>query len=101
MPSQQARYWILTIPHEHFLPYLPPGVGYIRGQLESGTESSFLHWQLLCHFQRKCTLSFVRSVFGPYHAEPTRSEAALHYVWKDDTAVDNTRYVFCFLALLT
>ena len=34
--SKPARYWILTIPHEHFTPFLPPGVAYISGQLERG-----------------------------------------------------------------
>lgn len=34
--SAQARYWLLTIPHANFLPYLPPGVTYIKGQLERG-----------------------------------------------------------------
>lgn len=29
---------------------------------------------------------------GHFHAEPTRSDAALAYVWKEDTAVDGTRF---------
>lgn len=31
-------------------------------------------------------------VFGPFHAEPSRSAAANEYVWKDDTAVAGTRF---------
>lgn len=38
----QARYWLLTIPHADFLPYLPPTVAYIRGQLERGRNPTVL-----------------------------------------------------------
>jgi len=36
----QGIYWLLTIPHHPLSPYLPPGVAYIRGQLERGEK----HW---------------------------------------------------------
>lgn len=36
--APQARYWMLTIPHAEFTPYLPPNCAYIRGQLELGTS---------------------------------------------------------------
>lgn len=88
---QQAKYWILTIPHHEFLPYLPPQCLYLRGQLELG-DSGFLHWQLVTCFQRKVRLTAVRNVFGPFHAEPTKSDAALEYVWKDETAIPDTRF---------
>lgn len=89
----QARFWLLTIPHADFTPYLPPTVDYIAGQLERGTDTDYLHWQLVVHFARKIRLRGVKSVFGnTTHAEPTRSDAARSYVWKDDTAVDNTRF---------
>lgn len=88
---QQARHWILTIPHANFTPYLPKGIDYIRGQLECG-EGGFLHWQLVCHTAKKLRLGGIRSIFGPAHAEPTRSEAAEEYVWKEDTAITNTRF---------
>jgi len=88
----QARFWLLTIRHADFLPYLPPTVDYIRGQLERG-DGGFLHWQLIVHFQRKIRLRGVKAIFGDSaHAEPTRSDAAREYVWKDDTAIDNTRF---------
>lgn len=87
------RYWILTIPHAHFLPYLPPTCSWIRGQLEEGNNTGFRHWQLVVAFRRSIRLSGVKSLFGPTaHAEPTRSEAAADYVWKDDTAIPNTRF---------
>jgi len=90
-PSPQARWWILTIRHADFLPYLPQGVVYIRGQLERG-DGGFLHWQLVANFRKPARLAAVRTLFGDHHAEPTRSTAALEYVWKEDTRVDGTQF---------
>jgi len=87
----QARYWLLTIAHHEFTPYLPPGVVWIRGQLEL-SSSGFLHWQLVVTFGNKIRLGGVRSVFGPHHAEPTLFAAANSYVFKDDTYVAGTRF---------
>lgn len=88
----QARFWLLTIRHADFVPYLPPTIDYLRGQLERG-DGGFLHWQLVVHFARKVRLGGVKSIFGDSaHAEPTRSDAARDYVWKEDTAVANTRF---------
>lgn len=92
-----GRYFILTIPHEHFTPYLPKSVNYIRGQLERGAGvlgggEGFLHWQLVVAFGATTRLAGVRAIFGPYHAELTRSDAALEYVWKDDTRVAGTQF---------
>ncbi len=93
MPSAKAVYWLLTIPHADFLPYLPPNVEYIRGQLESGSNTNYLHWQLLVVLSKQSRLSAVKSIFGQStHAEPSKSAAADAYVWKDDTAVPNTRF---------
>jgi len=140
---QQARYWLLTIPQYAFTPYLPPGVQYIKGQLEEGQsglgswsccqrpdcvcsedtlrglrdtvwnyphyrhhsecksreplgycncESGYVHWQILVAFTRKLRLGGVCGIFGKFHAEPTRSAAANEYVWKDDTAIQGTRF---------
>lgn len=88
----QARHWIGTIPHHCFVPYLPPGVACIKGQLESGASSDFVHWQLVVTTERKRRLRWLRDTFGPYHFEPTRSAAASAYVWKDDTAIAGTRF---------
>lgn len=93
MPSQQARYYLLTIPHQDFTPYLPPNVKYIKGQLEQGSNTDYLHWQLLIHFDSKKTLNYVKRIFGDgIHAEATKSKAAEDYVWKDDTAIPGTRF---------
>jgi len=88
MPSQQARYWLLTIAQHEFTPYLPEGTSYIKGQLERGANTGYLHWQVLVAFPKKVTLSRVKEIFGSAaHAEASRSEAALDYVWKEDTRV--------------
>lgn len=92
-PPAQATYWLLTIPHHAFTPFLPPTVAYIRGQLESGSESGYIHWQLLVIFTKKCRLRHLKSIFGTTaHAEPSRSAAADAYVWKDETSVPGTRF---------
>lgn len=89
----QARFWLLTIPHADFLPYLPTNVDYIRGQLERGHINEYLHWQICVHFSRKLRLRGVKSIFGDScHAEPSRSEAARDYVWKEDTRIDGTQF---------
>lgn len=89
----QGVYWLLTVPQHMFMPYLPPGCAYIRGQLESGANTGYLHWQLLVVCQKKTRLGGIKKVFGDgVHAELTRSDAAEQYVWKDDTAVAGTRF---------
>jgi len=94
----QGRYWLLTIPKEDYDPNTNPdkhtnGVQYIRGQLEKGDETGFLHWQVLVAFKSKVRLARVKTLFGTSaHCELTRSKAADDYVWKEDTAVADTRF---------
>jgi len=98
MPAQQGRYWMLTIPHRDFLPYHMPGTQYLRGQLELG-EGGFLHWQVLATFPKKVSASRVKNDFGQScHCELSRSEAAIEYVWKEDTRVEGTQFEFGSLA---
>lgn len=93
MPSPQGRYWILTIPHHLFTPFLPPGVQWIKGQLEEGDGTGYLHWQLMVSFSSKKTMAFVKSIFGDsIHCELTRSAAAESYVWKEETRVPSTQF---------
>ena len=93
MPAPQYRYWILTIPHHNFLPFLPSDITFIKGQLERSHGTEYLHWQLLAHSKRKLTMSSFKTLFGPTaHVEPTRSKAAESYVWKEDTRVPNTQF---------
>jgi len=87
----QARYWMVTIPHHHFTPFLPNGVTYIIGQLELG-EGGFLHWQVVAGFKRAVRKAAVRKLFGPFHCESTDSEAAEEYCWKEDTRVEGTQF---------
>ena len=77
----QGSIWLLTIPGHKFMPYLPPTVRYIKGQLETG-EGGFVHWQIVAYFERSVRLGAVKNLFGDIHAELTRSAAADDYVWK-------------------
>lgn len=104
MPSVQARYWLLTVPREDFVPDhwqsgLPELVAYARGQREIGEATGYDHWQIMVAFSRKVTLARVKSIFGRgCHAEPSRSDAARDYVWKEDTRVAGTQFEFGSLA---
>lgn len=89
--APQARYWILTIPLHGFTPFLPHGCQYIMGQLELG-EGGFLHWQIVVGFTKKVRQAGVRSLFGEYHCEPTKSEKAEDYCWKEETRVQGTQF---------
>jgi len=91
--TAQARYWLLTIPHNAFTPYLPPNVAYIKGQLESGSETGYTHWQVLVILKRKLRLGGLKELFGTtVHAEPSRSDAANEYVWKEETRIAGTQF---------
>jgi len=92
MPAIQGRYWILTIPHQDFTPFLPQGIQWIRGQLEQG-EQGFLHWQIVVSLPKKKTLAYIKTIFGERcHGELSRSSAADEYVWKEDTRVQGTQF---------
>lgn len=91
MARRQGTHWLATIPHNGFTPWLPPGVSYIKGQLEEG-EGGFLHWQVVVYFSGKKSLRQCRELFGPFHFEITRSAAAEDYVWKEETRVDGTQF---------
>lgn len=90
--AAKARYWMGTIPCHQFVPFVPPGVAYIKGQLESGQQGGYLHWQLLIHTSGQQRLSWLRKTFGEFHFEPTRSDSAEDYVWKEETSVPGTRF---------
>lgn len=95
MPVAQARYWLLTIPvvHHPDQPQLKDDLVYLKGQKERGGETGLLHWQVLAVFGKTVRLATVKRHFCPQaHCEPSRSEAANDYVWKDDTSVPGTRF---------
>lgn len=92
LSQAQGRYWILTIPHQGYTPYLPPGIQWIRGQLELGANG-FLHWQIALSTCDKVRGGALKRTFGPSaHIELSRSSAADEYVWKLDTRVDGTQF---------
>jgi len=100
MPAIQARYFLLTIPHNDFLPYLPPDIQYIRGQMEYGGSTGYMHWQVMVAFKKKVTCAKVKEVFGrSTHVEISRSAAANDYVWKEDTRVEGTQFELGRLAI--
>lgn len=94
-PSPQARYWIGTINEGHgeWNPpaQLPEGCCWLRGQQERGELEGRLHWQLFAAFNKKIRRTAVQTTIGCGHWEPTRSEAAEEYVFKEDTAIAGTR----------
>lgn len=88
----QVRYWSITIPHEHFTPFLPLSVAYIKGQLERAA-SGYLHWQVMCILKRSERRNVLSRIFGEKaHLEPSRSDALSDYVWKEDTRIDGTQF---------
>ena len=96
----QGRYWVLTIPHEHFTPYLHPLVAYIKGQVELGVLTEYRHWQILVAFKVKQRLRSVKRIFGEScHAELSRSEASNDYVWKEETRIEGTQFELGELAV--
>lgn len=98
MSRRQGIFWIFTIPHAHFTPFLPESCQWIRGQLELGTRSDadgggrYLHWQLVLAFKRKQSINFCKREFGDFHAELTKSDAASEYVWKEETRIQGTQF---------
>lgn len=91
---RQARYWLLTIPKENWsVPErLTGGLSYLKGQEEIG-ESGYEHWQLLAYFTSKVSIRAVKELFGEQsHCEASRSSAASNYVWKEASAVPDTRF---------
>jgi len=92
MVRRQGIFWILTIPHYGFTPYLPPQCSYIVGQLEEGGNTGYSHWQIMVSFKSKQSLNGVRAVFGDVHAELSRSAAADSYCQKEETCIHGTRF---------
>lgn len=90
--TPQGKYWMLTIPHHMYVPFLPPQLDFVKGQLEKGGQDNYLHWQIVCGFNKKIRQQGVRNLFGPFHCELTRSEYAEKYCFKEDTAVIGTRF---------
>lgn len=102
MASKPARIWMGTLPftaNEHFGEKLESLVNdqlivYSRGQREMG-ESGYEHWQFIIYLKKPQRLSWLKKeIHCGSHWEPTRSEAADEYVWKDATSIPGTRFEF-------
>lgn len=95
MPTAQARYWIVTIGvSTGWTPSLNDPICYLKGQQEIGNDTGYHHYQVVVACSRRVTIRQLKDALGSRsaHCEPTRSEAANAYVFKDDTAVPNTRF---------
>jgi len=55
-------------------------------------DGGFLHWQVIVGLSKKCSLITIKNIFGPYHAELTRSSSAEEYVFKEATRVAGTQF---------
>jgi len=89
---RQGIFWLLTVPapcsvcERLSTGILPNCLVWVKGQLECGSESGYLHYQVVVAFSKKESLASVTRLFGPgIHAELTRSEAACAYVHKEET----------------
>lgn len=96
MPAsrRQGCYWLGTIPADLWIPLLPQGVSYLKGQREVGETTSYEHWQVLAITDRKQSLRGIKLIFGidGSHWELSRSSAADDYVWKEATRVEGTQF---------
>lgn len=87
-----SRYWLGTCFCDHRPAELPSDCVWIRGQQEECPTTERLHWQMFASFAKPQRLAAVRSKFCGCHWEPSRSQAAEEYVWKEDTRVPETQF---------
>lgn len=99
VPISSARYWLGTCFCDLAPTELPEQCNWIKGQREKcPTTGRFfflnvrLHWQLFIAFAKQQRLSAVKRKFCNCHWEPSKSQAAERYVWKEDTRVDGTQF---------
>jgi len=91
--SGPARYWLATLYGWTVPTQLPSGCCWIKGQQETCPTTGRLHHQVIFGLSGPQRLSWLRSTFGGgHHYEPSRSSHADAYVWKDETAVEGTRF---------
>lgn len=97
---RQGRYWLLTLSKNSWTPHLPEICNYIKGQAETGDETGYEHWQVLCVTKRKTSLTAIKRGLGALddgrgiHGELSRSDAANEYVWKEATRIEGTQFEF-------
>lgn len=58
-----------------------------------GESTGFEHWQLIAAFSTKVALGTVRRELSPHgHYEPTRSDAARAYCFKETTRIEGSGF---------
>lgn len=87
-----SRYWLGTLYDWTVPAELPVGCIWIRGQQETCPTTGRLHHQLIAGFSKPQRLAGVKRLIAPGHWEPSRSDAADSYVWKEDTRVAGTQF---------
>lgn len=90
-----GRYYAVTIPARQciFSPAeFPDAFQYAKGQLEIGSNTGLLHWQIYVVTKKKCRASAVTKIFPFAHVEPTRSKAYKDYVWKSETSIEDSQF---------
>jgi len=95
---EKVRWWIGTVPIASFVEKqgtdeftIPDWIGYSRGQKEQGAETGYIHVQMVVWCKKPQRLFRLRS-WLPGHWEPTKSSAALSYVWKEDTRIEGSQF---------
>lgn len=92
--NKPAVWWMCTIPFDKYEPQLIEAIQYMKGQVEVG-ESGYKHYQMVVCLKKKQRLTGIKKLFcKEAHLEPTRSAAALEYVWKEETKVAESEFEF-------
>jgi len=91
---RQGIFWMLTIPEQQFTPptELPAEHSWIKGQKEKGSNTDYLHYQIVIAFTSKKSLNQVKTIYPIAHCELTKSAAANDYVFKEETRIENTQF---------
>lgn len=92
LQNGKVRWWIGTVPFDSWPGELPPWIGYAKGQVELGAERAYKHVQLVIWCNQPQRLSRLKTWIQNAHWEPTKSEAALEYVWKEDTRIEGSQF---------
>lgn len=87
----QARIWLVTLKYvaDDDISKESAKFVYAKGQQEIGA-GGFHHWQFVVYFGRPIRLTALKKIWKTAHAEPTKSERAESYCWKEDTRVADT-----------
>jgi len=87
-----ARYWLGTCYSPTMPAQLTAPCVWLRGQQETCPTTGRIHWQVCAGFSRPVRLGGVKLSICDGHWEPTRSDAADEYVWKEATRIPGTQF---------